>query len=798
AYNAGFSIVQYIAERFGPESLERISRALGSLPRVTIDAAIEEALGITGEQLFSDWKSSKEASYSRLAETLRPGLVEGELIEREGFGNFYPAFSPDGKSIAYVSNKGEDYFGRSSVYFYDRQTKESRKVVDGVRSTISFTPDGKSIVYAKITADNPHWSRFSDLYRYDLETEEETRLTHGLRAFSPRISPDGSRIAFAFGSDGTLNVGTCALHGSDIRSVTSVPLGHQAYTPAWSPDGSTIAFGYSTGHGQSIALVSADSGEIRIAADHRGDSRNPWFSADGRTIFYSSDRTGIFNVYALERETGRTRQVTNVLGGAFLPTTDEQGDLVFASYTSTGYKISILPASHKPLYKELVASTDLEGSDQASAADSRLEVAPERQDTSAARTYRNTFTSLSVIPFLRVDNYNPRNKGIDIVKPGLYGISTDVLDKLTLFGGAALNRKFERDLFLIFEFRDKLPLISLLGMEPVLSLELYSVSRKTTSSFTLAPSTTLITPEITYNLFELDVSLRQPVLNEKTELRLWYTLGRYGADIGSFENPNQPGSLIPAFRNVYFVGNSFSAQLKMDFIVPDVDRDINPVGGSLLFRYAYEANDFNPEGEYKIESGVAVPQYQKFFFHRAEMVWNEHLALPWDRHTLSLSLRGAGILGKTVDSFFDFYAGGVLGMKGYPFYALGGNTNATANVTYRFPISRTLNFRILQFYFTKLFASAFYDFGNAWSGSMPEWRDWKSDAGFELRLESFSFYAYPTRFFFSGAYGFNEFEKTFSGVKVGYGKEWRFYFGVLFGFELGDLGPSLGNFMRIH
>ena len=56
--------------------------------------------------------------------------------------------------------------------------------------------------------------------------------------------------------------------------------------------------------------------------------------------------------------------------------------------------------------------------------------------------------------------------------------------------------------------------------------------------------------------------------------------------------------------------------------------------------------------------------------------------------------------------------------------------------------------------------------------------------GFELRLESFSFYQYPTRIFFSGAYGLDRFNRTFNNDEVTYGKEWRFYFGILFGFDL--------------
>jgi len=405
--------------------------------------------------------------------------------------------------------------------------------------------------------------------------------------------------------------------------------------------------------------------------------------------------------------------------------------------------------------------------------------------TGDPRPYRNVFTSLSLIPFVRVDNYNPKNKGIDIIKPGLYVVSSDVLNKLSLFAGGAINRKLERDLFLVLEYRDRLPWIWKVGLEPVLSLELYSISRKTFSTFSLDPSPVLITPEITYNLFEFDAVVRHPVFSEKSQLELRYILSRYGADIGSFINPND-NSLVSAFRNTYFVGNAFTARIGFDGILPGVDDEINPVGRSFWFRYGYEFNKFNPEGEFAVEDGVLVPQYVNYSFHRAELSWNEYVRLPIRNHTLVLGARAGGILGRTVDSFFDYYAGGMLGMKGYPYYALGGNSMATLHLAYRFPLTRNIDFRFLQFYFTKLFGSVFTDFGNTWTGAFRDAGSWKKDAGIELRLESFSFYAYPTRFTFSGAYGFDRFTKQFSGVDVSYGKEWRFYFNVLFGFEISD------------
>ncbi len=129
-------------------------------------------------------------------------------------------------------------------------------------------------------------------------------------------------------------------------------------------------------------------------------------------------------------------------------------------------------------------------------------------------------------------------------------------------------------------------------------------------------------------------------------------------------------------------------------------------------------------------------------------------------------------------------------MKGYSFFALGGNSIATANLTYRFPISESLDTRILQIYFDKLYGAFFADWGDAWDEGMPSLNDFKKDVGAELRLESFSYYSFPTRIALSAAYGLDRFNRTFAGrdvidgqTFVTYGKEWRIYFTVLFGFD---------------
>jgi hypothetical protein len=803
AYNAGFSFVQYIAARYGQDKLREISKNLRRASALTIDGAMKAALGKSGPDLYEEWGEWLRSRYEEGVAPVRSHLVSGEVIASVGFANLYPSFSPEGKKIAYVSSKEGDYFSSMSLYLYEMDEKKEEQLTAGVRSQLAWSPDGKKIYYAKATRDNKHWSSYEDLYVYDLDSKKETRLTKGRRAKYPALAPTGDRIAYVTGSDGTTNLAVMNLDGSEPRLVTNFKSGEQVYSPAWSPDGSLIVFSYSEKKSQRLARVKTDGTGFELLTDGPEDSRNPVFSPDGSAVIFASDRTGIFNIYRLDLASRKLEQLTNVLGGAFMPSVNHRGDLAFASYSSSGYNISLIRdyhpldlggaqyALHWPsVWNSLSSSavgtrigrTKLAAVDWARLRDYDDSQVGEDASSSVVRPYKNVFSSLSFFPLLRVDNYNSRNRGLDNVKPGFYFSSSDVLEKSSLFGGAAINRRGERDLFFTFNYRGRLPIFYGLGLEPTLEMSVYSLSRKTSAKIELPLYA--LDVDVTYSLLAFDVNWRQKIFSPKHDVRIGYTHSRYNASVGSFIVLGLPPLLVPASSELYFIGNNLSVAWSYNGIAPSRYQEINPLGRRVEGRYSYEFSKFNATGDYEITSTGLQPRYTNYRFHRLEGDWREHLPLPNRRYTLTINLRAGTIFGPAVNDFFDFYVGGLIGMKGYPYYAVGGNRYTLASATYRFPLWEGIDTRVLQFYFDRLYMALYGDYGDAWTGAAPSPKDFKRDAGIELRLEGYSFYAYPTRIFFNASYGFDRFTRVINGIHVTYGKEWRLYFGVLFGFEL--------------
>lgn len=818
-YNSGFAFVRYLAGKYGAGVLRKLSDAMTSPAAVTIDHAFQNVLGMSGNLVYAEWQQFLKENYEDSVAAIRQRLHEGKIIRNTGFANLYPVFSPDDSLIAYCSNKKSDYFGTSSIYIYNPVDSSEKELATNVAGELSWSEDGNYIVYSKETRHNDHWNDLYDLYSYDIRNEKEVRLTNGLRAQYSSLSGNSRRVSFVASSDPSLNLFCCGVQmltgipigGTDgtmnlycadidlknnratnIRRLSSFVSGQQIYSTRWSEDGSRIVFDYSIDSSRRIGIYDFRDSTIGFVTPSGEDSRDASFADNDSSIVFSSDRSGIFNVYKENLHSDSVVALTNVLGGAFMPSISQKGDLVFSSYQWNGYKLASIENA-RPILIPPSYHVRIDPPFSGSPADHDSIATPMRHNDIAvpefpSEPYRSTTTSMSFYPVLLFDNYNQHTSFLDEIKAGVYFNSTDVVGKYDIFGGATINELLERDLFLQLNYNDVIPGLSALGIFPRFTLSAYNISRQAHGSIGLGLDTVQV--PVTYDLIEVDAAFGEPIITPSLNLALGFTFDMYSATISGFLLPSGLG-YTPAIGYTYFLGRTFYAQFDFDGITPARNSWINPLGIRTRLRLSAALDRLN-NGNFEGNTNLIIPIYVPYNFVQVELMNYAAMPLLRDDDAMAVKVHFGYTFGPEINNFFDFYAGGLVGMRGYPFYALGGNKLLTLNATYRYPLFRDVDKQILQFYLSDVYLSAYGDVGNCWNGN-PIGTRFKKDVGSELRMSGFSFYSFPTAIFFDATYGLDRFTTQLRdySTSVTYGKEWRFYFGLTFSFDIVDFGRRL-------
>ncbi|MFC1526619.1 hypothetical protein ACFL6X_07415 [Candidatus Latescibacterota bacterium] len=465
-YNQGYALLLYIDAAYGRAKVTQLQEHIGAL---SFEVAIRRVLGISADQLYDDWVDHLKANYDRqVGEIRRSGHFEGARLEALNGGviDYHPAYSPDGRRLAYITSEDRD-FRIPHLAIYDFETHKQKVLDESVDTRVSWSPDGRQLVYLR------NKQGYNDLFIYDVEEDEEHRISAQMRARDPHFSPDGERIAFVRNGDGTSNLAIVNADGTGLAYLTNNNDGTQLYAPRWSPDGEWILFSIFRDDDRDIAMMRSDSpprpkdwgirdrtavpDSLRVFpdslafpdADASGfqvvlgsgaDERDPCWLPDGSGFVFASDQTGIFNLYLYRSASGEVDQLTNVTGGAFTPTVSADGRVAYASYHANNYDLYEFELGdyRRDTTWEPAATRDYQSTLQAPKLDEEYEIGP----------YRGR-RLLDVVPLLQVGpTYVGSDFGLNQVSGGLQLSTREALggEELTAWGVLGKNFKERTDL----------------------------------------------------------------------------------------------------------------------------------------------------------------------------------------------------------------------------------------------------------------------------------------------------------------------------------------------------------------
>src|SRR5260370_990893 len=211
--------------------------------------------------------------------------------------DIYPAWSPDGRYVAFLRNSGDKF----SLHLVPALGGPDRLVYTGARSPwvesegLSFSPDGKLLAFAE----------------WDAKARQSS-------------------------------IESISLDGSGVHSLTSPPTGYHDTAPAFSPDGERLAFVRSTGPVflAEIYVVRLAGGEpTRLTFDHHRVFGAPLWTPDGQEILFASNRAGLMSLWGIPASGGTPQSVPGLGPAANPPSISSSGGELAYEYSVEDEKL---------------------------------------------------------------------------------------------------------------------------------------------------------------------------------------------------------------------------------------------------------------------------------------------------------------------------------------------------------------------------------------------------------------------------------------------------------------------------
>ena len=359
-YRYGQAFWSYIGSTYGDTVIMPLFKATAMYG---YEMGIRRVFGYDSQTLSNLWKNSMINAYRSLPVDTADNLVGRSVINAGNSGrmNVSPAISPDGKHIAFLSEKNLfsiDLFladaetGGNIRRLSSKLTNEDIDEYSFIESSGAFSPDSRKFAFSVFSQGK------SKLMVVDVETGKQL-LMEAMGDISEFAniawSPDGETVAFSGLQDGYSDIYLYNIVSKELTRLTDD--GYSDYQPAFSRDGTRIVFSTdrvslqsdsrSVDIPMSIAVIDLATREIsNINVFQGANNLNPQFSADDSQIYFLSNGDGFRNMYRYTLADGKVERLTQYFTGIsgiteYSPalSLSANGDVLYSYFRNNGYSL---------------------------------------------------------------------------------------------------------------------------------------------------------------------------------------------------------------------------------------------------------------------------------------------------------------------------------------------------------------------------------------------------------------------------------------------------------------------------
>ncbi|MFT5296846.1 MAG: Tol biopolymer transport system component, partial [Colwellia sp.] len=287
----------------------------------------EIALSPSGEQLLF-FRNKYWGNNQVFVKNLR--TKEQRKIAELGFLSWKPSWTPDEQSIIFSDNRSG-----GKLKLLDITSGDIKTLYQSTQSINSpqLSASGKSIVYSTQTADVDILQR--SLTKEGAQPIEDIPINK-LAVSSSRIdsqpvhSKDGNSLLFLSNRNGSMQLWLQKKEG--ISSIESLPSAIKIDTYAWHPDGIRAVIASSD---KNLYLLNTQANTTALIELDEHSAAFPNFSPDGTILYFASDKSGDWQIWAYNILNKSIVQITEK-GGYQIKTDNVEGHLYFTKYRQEG------------------------------------------------------------------------------------------------------------------------------------------------------------------------------------------------------------------------------------------------------------------------------------------------------------------------------------------------------------------------------------------------------------------------------------------------------------------------------